>query len=217
MPDAKTMGRWGVVLGPQVIAQIHERLVAIAREKGVVKGRKMRVDTTVVETNIHYPTDSSLLGDGVRVLTRIMKSVTAIAGAVGTTLRDRSRSVKLRVLDIARAARSKAKPGREKLNRAFGQLLSSTSRVVGQAKRFAQDIAAGVKRAGGLSKQLALEGMRAEIERMVPLIRQVMKQTRARIFRGDTRGEGKIVSLFEPSTEIIRKGKPASRPSSVRW
>jgi IS5 family transposase len=126
MPDAKTMGRWGVALGPQVIAQIHERMVAIAKEKGVVKGRKMRVDTTVVETNIHYPTDSSLLGDGVRVLTRIMKKITAIAGAVGTTLRDRSRSVKLRILDIARAARSKAKPGREKLNRANGQLLSST-------------------------------------------------------------------------------------------
>ena len=212
MPDAKTMGRWGVALGPQVIAQIHERMVAIAKEKGVVKGRKMRVDTTVVETNIHYPTDSSLLGDGVRVLTRIMKKITAIAGVVGTTLRDRSRSVKLRVLDIARAARSKAKPGREKLNRAYGQLLSSTSRVVGQAKRFAQDVAVGVKHAGSLSKQLALEGMRTEIERMVPLIRQVMKQTRARIFRSDTRSEGKIVSLFEPSTEIIRKGK-ASKPT----
>jgi Transposase DDE domain len=141
-----------------------------------------------------------------------MKKITAIAGVVGTTLRDRSRSAKLRVLDIARAARSKAKPGREKVNRAYGQLLSSTSRVVGQAKRFAQDIAVGVKRAGSLSKQLALEGMRTEIERMVPLIRQVMKQTRARIFRGDTRSEGKIVSLFEPSTEIIRKGK-ASKPT----
>jgi IS5 family transposase len=152
------------------------------------------------------------LGDGVRVLTRAMKKITAIAGAAGTKLRDRSRSVKLRALEIARAARSKAKPGREKLNRAYGQLLGSTSRVVGQAKRFAQDIAAGVKRAGSVSKQLALEGLRAEIERMVPLVRQVMKQTRSRIFRGDTRSEGKIVSVFEPSTEIIRKGK-TSKPT----
>ena len=63
----------------------------------------MRVDTTVVETNIHYPSDSSLMGDGVRVLTRAMRRITKIAGAVGTKLRDRSRSVKLRVLDIARA------------------------------------------------------------------------------------------------------------------
>jgi transposase, IS5 family len=215
MPDAKTMGRWGVALGPQAIAQIHERMVTIAKDKGVAKGRNMRVDTTVVETNIHYPTDSSLLGDGVRVLTRIMKKITAIAGAAGTKLRDRSRSVKLRVLDIARAARSKAKPGREKLNRAYGQLLSSTSRVVGQAKRFAAEIATGVKGASDVRKQLVLAGLRQEIEAMVPLVRQVIKQTRARIFHGDTRSEGNPRSsrgLFEPSTEIIRKGK-TSKPT----
>src|SRR6516162_1608043 len=67
VPDAKTMGRWGAALGPQVLKQVHERIVKIALEKGVIAGRRMRVDTTVVETNIHYPTDSTLLGDGVRV------------------------------------------------------------------------------------------------------------------------------------------------------
>src|ERR1700691_4304125 len=62
MPDAKTMGRWGLVLGPQVLKQIHERIVRIARAKGVTAGRRMRVGTTVVETDIHHPTDSTLLG-----------------------------------------------------------------------------------------------------------------------------------------------------------
>src|SRR5262245_44996977 len=66
MPDAKTMGRWGVALGPEVLKQVHARLVQIARDKGVTAGRRMRVDTTVVETDIHYPTDSNLLGAGVR-------------------------------------------------------------------------------------------------------------------------------------------------------
>ena len=80
MPDAKTMGRWGLALGPQVIKQIHERIVRIAQAKEVTRGRRMRVDTTVTETNIHYPTDSSLLGDGVRVLIRTMKKITKIAG-----------------------------------------------------------------------------------------------------------------------------------------
>src|SRR5437764_9720144 len=80
-PDAKTMGRWGVALGPEVLKQVHERMVKIARDKGVTTGRRMRVDTTVVETNVHYPTDSTLLGDGVRVLTRTMKKITEIADA----------------------------------------------------------------------------------------------------------------------------------------
>ena len=170
-----------------------------------MSGRRMRVDTTVVETNIHYPTDSSLMGDGVRELTRAMKKITKIAGEVGTKLRDRSRSVKLRVLDIARAARAKGPQSRVKLKSAYGKLFSSTSRVVGQAKRFAKEIAEGVKRASDLIGQLALDALRQHIDEMVPRVRQVMKQTRARIYRGETRAEGKIVSLFEPATEVIRK------------
>ena len=75
--------RWGarqaLALGPGVVAQIHQRLVAIACEHKIAPGRKLRTDTTVVETNIHYPTDSSLLGDGVRVLTRVIpRSVTPV-------------------------------------------------------------------------------------------------------------------------------------------
>jgi IS5 family transposase len=91
-------------------------------------------------------------------------------------------------------------------------LLESTSRVVGQAKQFSQQIADGVKRAKNPLKQLALEGLRREIDEMVPLVKQVMKQTRARIFRGNTHVADKIFSLFEPSTEIIRKGK-AGKPN----
>src|SRR6516225_6755470 len=208
MSDAKTR-RWGVAVGPQVLKQIHERVVKIALEQGVVTGRRMRVDTTVTETNIHHPTDSSLLGDGVRVLTRTMKKITKIAGEVGTKLRNRSRSVKLRVLDIARAARAKGPQSQEKLKRSYRQLLESTSRVVGQARQFSKEIADGIKRSKDIVKQLELEGLRQEIDTMIPRVKQVMTQTRARIFRGDTRSEGKIFSLFEPSTEIIRKGKAA--------
>ena len=213
MPDAKTIGRWGLAVGPETVKQVHERLVHMAQAEGVATGRRMRVDTTVVETNIHYPTDSSLLGDGVRVLTRAMKKITAIVGDVGAKLRDRSRSVKLRVLDIARAARAKGPQSQERLKRGYGRLLASTSRVVGQAQRFAREIADGVKRTSGVIKQFALEGLRQRIEEIAPRIRQVMKQARARVFSGDTHVEGKLLSLFEPSTEVIRKGK-AAKPNA---
>jgi len=211
MPDAKTMGRWGVALGPAVIKQIHERMVQIARTGGVAPGRRLRVDTTVVETNIHYPTDSSLLGDGVRVLTRTMQRIAKIAGPVGAKLRDRSRSVKFRLLEIARAARGKV-PNRTKMAPAYRRLLDTTARVVGQARRFAGEINRGVKRAADARKQAVLEGLRGKLDRMAPLVRQVMRQTRARVFEGDLHAEGKIVSVFEPATEIIRKGK-AGKPT----
>jgi IS5 family transposase len=212
MPDAKTMSRWGLALGPEVLKQIHQRIVKIATDRGVTAGRRMRVDTTVVETNIHHPTDSTLLGDGVRVLTRIMRKITKIVGAVGSKLRDRSRSVKLRLLEIGRVARAKGPINQDKLKHRYRLLLNATSRVVGQAKRFSTEIVQGVKRARNVLKQLSLEGLRRELDDMVARVRQVMKQTRARVFRGNTRSEGKLLSLFEPSTEVIRKGK-AGKPN----
>ena len=208
VPDDKTMGRLARQLGPEAIEKLHQRTVQIAREKKVVEGRKMRVDTTVVETNIHYPTDSTLLGDGVRVLTRVMKKVAEAAGEVGALFRDRSRSVKRRLLEIAYAARDKSEKGQEKMKTAYGKLLEATSRVVGQAKQFSSALAAKVKPDGGA----ALEKAKRQLDEMIPRVRQVMKQTRERVWKGNTRAANKLSSMFEPHTEIIRKGK-ASKPT----
>jgi len=212
MPDAKTIGRWGVAMGPTVIHQIHDRIVQIARSHDVVQGRRMRVDTTVVENNIHYPTDSSLLGDGVRVLTRTMRKISKLTGQAGAKLRDRGRGVGLRLLEIARAARGKAQPSQAKMKLAYGRLLNATGRVVGQAKRFSKEITTGVKYSLVPARQVVLEGHRQLLDEMLPRVQQVIRQTKARIFHGDSRSEGKIVSLFEPSAEVIRKGK-ASKPT----
>jgi IS5 family transposase len=212
VPDAKTMGRLGLALGPDGVEKIHQRVVEIAKEKEVVKGRKMRLDTTVVETNIHYPTDSSLLGDGVRVLIRAMKRIAEIAGEQGAKLRDRSRSVKRRILEIGRVARTKGGPNRERLQQGYGKLLSAVGRVVGEAKRFSTEIAQGVKRSTDVMQQAALHGLQKELDTFVPRVQQVIRQAKQRIFGGDTHVAEKLVSIFEPATEIIRKGK-ASKPT----
>jgi IS5 family transposase len=118
--------------------------------------------------------------------------------------------VKLRVLEIARVARAKGgRIDKTRLSQTYRRLLDATSRVVGQAKRFANEIAHGVKQSARPSKQAILLGLRQELESMVPLVRRVMRQTRARVFGGNTHLPAKLVSLFEPSTEIIRKGKAA--------
>src|SRR5205085_11901849 len=113
------MGNLARQLSPELVEKLHVRMVEIALENKIVTGQKMRTDTTVVETNIHYPTDSTLLGDGVRVLTRVMKKVTEVAGQVGTQMRNRSRSVKLKVLAIARASRNKTEAGQKKMKEAY--------------------------------------------------------------------------------------------------
>ena len=212
VPDAKTLGRQAQALGPQVVEQMHRRVVQLAVENQVVRGRKMRVDTTVVETNIHYPTDSSLLGDGDRVLTRLMKKVTVIAGAAGTKLRNSMRSVQRRVAEIARASRAKGDKGKAKLDLLYPKLLEITGRVLAQARRFSSEIGSGVKRSSDVLEQAKLQGLKAQIDDMVETVKKVVHQTKARVFGGDTHVTGKILSVFEQSTEVIRKGK-ASKPT----
>jgi IS5 family transposase len=135
VPDAKTMGRLGHALGPEVVEAVHKRLVGIANEKKVVRGRKLRVDTTVVETNIHDPTDSSLLGDGVRVLTRTMRRWSDAVKGTGEKIRNRMRSASRRVMEIARVSRSRGNGGEQKRQRAYQRLLTITGQVVCQAER----------------------------------------------------------------------------------
>src|SRR5499425_1409357 len=140
VPDAKTLARLGQRLGPQVIEELHKRVVALAQERGVIRGRKLRVDTTVVETNIHYPTDSSLLGDGTRVLTRTMKKIEAKSGGLKRKVRDRMRSIRKRVVAIALSTRLLGPSGEERRKRQYQELLSLTRKVMNQARRISEEI-----------------------------------------------------------------------------
>lgn len=207
VPDAKTLARIAQALGGEVIAELHRRLVEIAQEKGVIQGRKLRVDTTVVETNIHYPTDSSLLGDGARVLTRTMKKIETQAGDLQRPVRNRTRSVGKRVIAIATASRHKGPEGEAKRQKQYRELLRYTRQILNDASRVVAEVeqmpAKKQKRLRGLSEHLSL---------MAGRVRQVVRQTKARVFDGITQLPGKIVSLFEAHSEIIRKGK-ASKPT----
>jgi IS5 family transposase len=207
VPDAKTLARIAQALGGEVIAELHRRLVEIAQEEGVIQGRKLRVDTTVVETNIHYPTDSSLLGDGARVLTRTMKKIETQAGKLKRKVRNRTRSISKRVIAIATASRHKGLEGEAKRKKQYGELLRYTRQILNDAKRVMAEVEEMPAK-----KQQRVRRLCAHLTEMASRVRQVVKQAKARIFDGITQLPGKIVSLFEPHSEIIRKGK-ASKPT----
>ena len=207
VPDAKTMGRLGQVIGAEVVSGLHRRVVELAVENKVVQGRRMRVDTTVVETNIHYPTDSSLLGDGARVLTRIMKQVAGAVGELQERVRDRMRSVRKKVVGLAIAARRKGEAGERQRRGIYKRLLRLSRQIVNQAGRVAKEVGELPKRT-----QRNVRGLMDRLTVMQERTRQVIRQTQARIFEGDTKHPDKLVSMFEAHTEIIRKGK-ASKPT----
>jgi len=207
VPDAKTLARIGQAVSGDVIAELHRRLVELAQQMGVVRGRKMRVDTTVVETNIHYPTDSKLLGDGARVLTRTMKKIEKHAGKLKRRVRDRTRSVNRRVFAIAIAARHKGEEGEQRRKKQYRELLRLSRQILNDTQRVMAEVE-DLSR----SKKKSLHSLTTALAEMAGRVRQVIRQTKGRVFHGLTQLPGKIVSVFEPHTEIIRKGK-ASKPT----
>jgi IS5 family transposase len=204
VPDAKTLLRIGQVLGPEVIEQLHARVVNLAREHKVIQGRKLRVDTTVVECNIHYPTDSSLLADGTRVLTRTMKRVGQAMGGLKTKLRNRMRTIRKKALAIALSARQKDERAEQRRQQSYRELVAATRNVVNQAKRVIEEVSN--------RHRPKVKILRRQLQTMVGRVDQVIRQTKARVFGGNAHAPEKLVSVFEPHAEIIRKGK-ANRPT----
>lgn len=212
VPDAKTLLRLSAVIGGEGVEAIHSRLLEIAREQKLIAGRRTRVDTTVVETDIRYPTDSRLLADGVRVLTRALRRIEQAAGVVDQQLRDRMRATTRRVLEISRAARSRGDDARQRLERGYRRLLAIVRSTVRDAERASTALSSGTRKLVGERRQRMVTGARAQLEHFLPLVRRVIAQTQARVFKGDTHYRDKVLSLFEPHTEAIRKGK-ASKPT----
>jgi IS5 family transposase len=161
----------------------------------------------VVETNIHYPTDSSLLGDGARVLTRTMKKVEKATGGLKKRIRDRMRSVNKKVIAIALAGRLKGSDGEERRMQRYRELVSLTRKVLHQAEGVLEEMRDLPSR-----RQVRVKPLREILETMGERVRQVIRQTKARVFQGITQYPHKILSIFEPHTEIIRKGK-TSKPN----
>lgn len=208
VPDAKTLIRlFGLIEGPTLRALL-ERLVQMARQKRVIRGHRLRVDTTVVETTIHYPTDSSLLGDGIRVLQRGVKKLGKLVD--GVKIRDRSRSVRRKVFEIARLSRrANSETAQAKRKNRYQEVMGLARATVRETER----ILRGVMRRKGLNPvRKGVQKLRAVLREQVELVNRVIRQTRARILGGDTHYPDKLLSIFETHTEAIRKGK-ASKPT----
>jgi IS5 family transposase len=206
VPDAKTMVRLGQLLEGDALRQVFDRVVAIAKQKKVSRGRRMRVDSTVVEAPIRPPTDSRLCEGAVRVVRRGMRKLEE-AGVELPFARARVRTaLSRRMREIAQAKRL-AKKNPEALRRPYRGLLQITRKQLKQARCAVEVASEQVKGRRGKKRRTILREL-DKLRHFIELGEAVVRQTRARVLGGDTRSEGKLVSIFEPSAQILRRGKP---------
>jgi IS5 family transposase len=211
VPDDKTLVKLGKVLAGPALRRIFDRIVELGVERGVSGGRRMRLDTTVTEAAIRFPTDSRLCEDVIRVLSRALRRVADAGIKLSVRQRDVSRSMSHRLREIAEATRMRRDERQEARRKAYRGLLRLTARLTRHATRVLDDIRDQFETIKPAAQRKVAQ-QRAYLEAMLPRARQVVRQTRARILREVTDFPGKIVSIFEPSARIIRKGK-AHRPT----
>src|SRR6516165_9804139 len=209
-PDHTVFSRTFALLNPSVTKEIHQRVVDVARQQGVAQGRKLRTDSTAVETNIHYPTDSALLGDGIRVLSRSLKRIAAHCKSGALEVVNHGRAVKHRLLEISRAAKSQSQAHRQRMRESYDKLLTLTRKVVRQAGEVVERWGKGKLPVIGSLRKVEVQA--GQLRHFLPFVEKVMVQTRERLWGGNTRVPDKVLSLFEPHTQVIRKGK-AHKPN----
>ena len=209
VPDHSTFNRWALLIQPETLHCFNKRVDELARELKVTRGRKLRTDGTVVETNIAYPRDSKLLADGVRVLCRTIKQAKQVIGdtvqKAAQIFRDRRRSARNQARRIANCARRNSEAAKTEIKKAYRRLVTVTRAAIRQARTVSEQLKA--------KGQHVAQRLHSTLDTFVPRVEQAIEQTVRRVFNDESvSAQDKIVSLFEPHTAIIRRQK-AGKPT----
>ena len=208
VPDDTTLIRWANQIQTETLKAFNERLVSLATEMKVTKGRKLRTDGTVVESNIQSPRDSQLLVDSVRVIGRTLSRAKVIlkdqSDLVKETFRNRIRSARKLGRHISQQMGKRTEQAKEAGVQGYKRLLETVKMTIKQANQVAET----------LKSQSSAQAKRLQttFETFIPRAEQVIDQATRRVLHGEqVPADEKIVSIFEPHTDIIRR-KKAGKP-----
>jgi len=201
VPDASTLIK--LTNGPcQGLAdEVHEGVIKRLGEKKVLRSRRLRVDTTVVEADIHYPTDADLLADGTRVITRTIRQLQAAGAAAGVPFRNVGRSIKKRLLTLAKG--TKQDDDKKQATRASmtAEILTITQKMLKRAKLVGEQVAKELPQHSQRIRR-RLHQLTTWLERT----ERVVEQTK-QVLSGNPHVKNRLVSLFDPDARPIRKGR----------
>jgi transposase, IS5 family len=190
-------------LTPETLQVVNDAVIHAAVNLGLEDGRKLRVDTTVVETDIHHPTDNTLLWDSVRVVTRLVRKLDGVLPAGVGPFTNRTRAARRRMQEIQRMT---AKERHRQQVRTYRALIRVAEQVITEA----QAVVERTVRVRGLDPLtgIAVDALRAEITRHCELGTRVVSQASRRVLHGEQVPlEDKLYSIFEPHTDLIKRGK----------
>ena len=217
VPDETTLLRWLRTLRPETLHAVNDRVVQLAVQAKATRGRRLRLDATCVQTEIHHPTDSGLLVDSVRVLSRIVKRakgfITGQVSSLEQTCRSRVRSARKTAQTLHRQLRRKGEDKEAEQKQLYQKLIETAEQMVQQTTQ--------VIKALGEQSESQAKRLLTQAQDVLPLVERVIAQTRSRVLEGKkVASEKKVLSLFEPHTRAT-KAVPwlslGGTSSSMKW
>jgi len=203
VPKHDAFHRSFIRLTPETLAAVNELVVQAAVARGLEDGKKLRVDTTVVQTDIHHPTDNTLLWDVVRVVTRLVGQLAEAIARPIKGFRNRTRAARRRMQALQRMTTTQR---HERQTSKYRELIGIAEEVVERARAALGHTR--VVRGKDLLSELAIAELRKEIDRYCGLGDRVIDQARRRVLAGEqVPNAEKIYSIFEPHTDLIKRGK----------
>lgn len=208
MMDFTTLCKLKNAIRPATWEQINRCLAGYAVRSERITGEALRLDTTAVETNIHWPTDSSLLWDTYRVLARGIEQARTIDPTVGGAGRLHPRRAKREAQAIARKAGRRG-PAAAALQPLYRRLIGRVEGICDWARAVAEGLVRGIERQRyGVWRHAQAEALVEELVSVAELGERVVDQARRRVLHGElVPNEEKLFSLFEPHTELLKRGK----------
>jgi IS5 family transposase len=211
VPDESTVRKLTRRLGAETVAELSRLVIGKAQRETRFRVRAVRIDSTVIEADVRYPTDAGLAGDGVRVLAREGKRLAAQAGGTAVRVRDRSRAVGNRLRAIARTLRRRTGEAKTEvlaLTGEAGRLLARSAREARALAEEARQRAQALSRSRKATTRRKAARILASVERLETLAERsetVVEQIRKRLAGEPIKD--RLVSIFDPDARPIRKGK----------
>lgn len=205
VPHSTTLIKLTKRYGPETINAMNEALIRKAKEKKIIRARKLRIDTTAIESDIHYPTDASLLADGVRTITKTVTKLKELGAAARTTFRDRTRSTKKRILSIAKLTKRRTNQTHDEVRAITGDIMDIAQATLKEADRVLKNTRHYAWRKGE-DLDRSIKGTARKLQRVMEQTEQIIRQTSA-VNQGNVRLPNRIISIFDPDARPIRRGK----------
>ena len=210
--DFTTLCKLKNCISPKTWKKVNEALAQYAVEESLIEGDQLRLDTTAVETNIHWPTDSSLLWDTYRVLARLIEDGRDLDPAAVGNRRLQTKKAKRLYTKISRKA-SKHPESQEKLKPLYQRLIELTSGICQWSEEVCEALEQGCRTGRyNMLEQAEAASIAEEIAHYRQLGLWVIEQASRRVLDGEqVPNDEKLFSIFEPHTELLKRGK-AARP-----